>query len=228
MSDSSQLTCKVVVVGQCAVGKTTLLFTLAGDKTGQDAYVAPVWDNVSWQFLVDNATAVTCGLWDTAGQDDYDRLRPLTYPGTDVFLICFAVDSPSSFERVRSKWVPEVQHHQPSVKYVLCALKTDLRDNPAHLNHLPISAQQGQALAEEIGAMAYFEMSSVRNEGVNQCFEGSLSLWLRTRSPSSRAGGLFSSRRVAFALSRHSEHAPTTASTTRLAAARKAACSDVY
>ena len=54
---------------------------------------------------------VSLGLWDTAGQEDYDRLRPLSYPQTDVFLICFSVVSPSSFENVTSKWCPEIKHH---------------------------------------------------------------------------------------------------------------------
>ena len=51
----------------------------------------------------------TLGLFDTAGQEDYDRLRPLSYPQTDVFLVCFSVTSPASFENVKEKWFPEVR-----------------------------------------------------------------------------------------------------------------------
>ena len=47
---------------------------------------------------------INLGLWDTAGQEDYDRLRPLSYPQTDVFLLCYAVSSPSSFENIKNKW----------------------------------------------------------------------------------------------------------------------------
>lgn len=46
---------------------------------------------------------VSLGLWDTAGQEDYDRLRPLSYPQTDVFLICFSVASQASFDNVKYK-----------------------------------------------------------------------------------------------------------------------------
>lgn len=46
---------------------------------------------------------ISLGLWDTAGQEDYDRLRPLSYPQTDVFLVCFSIVSPPSFDNVLSK-----------------------------------------------------------------------------------------------------------------------------
>ena len=46
---------------------------------------------------------ISLGLWDTAGQEDYDRLRPLSYPDSHVILICFAVDSPDSLDNVQEK-----------------------------------------------------------------------------------------------------------------------------
>lgn len=52
-------------------------------------------------------------------QEDYDRLRPLSYPMTDVFLICFSVVNPASFQNVREEWVPELQEYAPNVPYLL-------------------------------------------------------------------------------------------------------------
>lgn len=69
--------------------------------------------------MVVDGISVSLGLWDTAGQEDYDRLRPLSYPQTDVFLICFSVASPSSFENVTSKWYPEIKHHCPDAPMIL-------------------------------------------------------------------------------------------------------------
>lgn len=57
-----------------------------------------------WSFFFQ----VELALWDTAGQEDYDRLRPLSYPDTDVILMCFSVDSPDSLENIPEKWTPEV------------------------------------------------------------------------------------------------------------------------
>ena len=72
---------------------------------------------------------INLGLWDTWGQEDLDRLRPLSYPMTDVFLVCFSVVSPTSYENVAAKWIPELRHHAPTAPIILVGTKTDLRED---------------------------------------------------------------------------------------------------
>ena len=76
-----------------------------------------------WRVCIDDSDEpYTLGLFDTAGQEDYDRLRPLSYPQTDVFLICFNVTSPPSFENVKEKWFPEVRHHCPATACIIVGI----------------------------------------------------------------------------------------------------------
>lgn len=117
------------------------------------------------------------GLWDTAGQEDYDRLRPLSYPQTDVFLICFSLVSPPSFENVRTKWWPEISHHAPNIPMILVGTKLDLREDPETISKLrerrmaPISYQNGNAMARDIGATKYLECSALTQKGLKGVFD---------------------------------------------------------
>ena len=63
------------------------------------------------QLLLSYFAQVELALWDTAGQEDYDRLRPLSYPDTDVILMCFSIDNPDSLENIPEKWTPEVSSY---------------------------------------------------------------------------------------------------------------------
>ena len=60
-------------------------------------------------------TPVSLGLWDTAGEEDYDRLRPLSYPLTNVFALMFALDSEESLDNISSKWIPEIEKCSSSI-----------------------------------------------------------------------------------------------------------------
>ncbi|KAG7254093.1 hypothetical protein CRUP_029599, partial [Coryphaenoides rupestris] len=82
---------------------------------------------ISSTFL--SISGVELALWDTAGQEDYDRLRPLSYPDTDVILMCFSIDSPDSLENIPEKWTPEVKHFCPNVPIILVGNKKDLRND---------------------------------------------------------------------------------------------------
>lgn len=70
------------------------------------------------------------------GQEDYDSLRPLSYPDSNVFIVCFSVVNPDSFDNVKTKWVPEIRHHCPYTPMILCGTKIDLREDTDMLKKL--------------------------------------------------------------------------------------------
>ena len=135
-----------------------------------------VFDNYAVTVMI-GEDPYTLGLFDTAGQEDYDRLRPLSYPQTDVFLVCFSVTSPASFENVREKWFPEVHHHCPGVPCLIVGTQIDLRDDPAVVEKLarqkqrPITVEMGERLARELGAVKYVECSALTQKGLKNVFD---------------------------------------------------------
>ncbi|KAL3281108.1 hypothetical protein HHI36_004331 [Cryptolaemus montrouzieri] len=109
---------KITVVGDGIVGKTCLLISYTQNRFPEE-YVPTVFEHYGQEITVDDEH-YNMTLWDTAGQEDYERLRPLSYPNTDCFLVCFSVDQGlASYENVITKWVPEVRHYKPTSPIVL-------------------------------------------------------------------------------------------------------------
>ncbi|KAK9472806.1 small GTPase superfamily [Dipodascopsis tothii] len=172
---TSDIRRKLVIVGDGACGKTCLLIVFS-KGTFPEVYVPTVFENYVADVEVDGRH-VELALWDTAGQEDYDRLRPLSYPDSNVILICFSIDSPDSLDNVQEKWISEVIHFCQHLPIILVGCKKDLRFDTKTIEELqktsqrPVTVEEGQAVAEKIGAIKYLECSARTHEGVREVFE---------------------------------------------------------
>ncbi|KHJ34678.1 putative gtp-binding protein rho2 [Erysiphe necator] len=164
---------KLVIIGDGACGKTSLLsvFTLGYFPT-----VPTVFENYVTDCRVDGKN-VQLALWDTAGQEDYERLRPLAYSKAHVILIGFSIDMPDSLENVKNKWVEEALDRCPNVPIILVGLKKDLREDPIAIEEMRkrsqnfISTREAADVSKSIGARKFLECSSLTGEGVDDVFE---------------------------------------------------------
>ncbi|MCJ1474543.1 Rho GTPase [Lambiella insularis] len=136
---------KLVLLGDGACGKTSLLnvFTRGYFPT---VYEPTVFENYVHDIFVDNVH-IELSLWDTAGQEEFDRLRSLSYDDTHTIMLCFSVDSKDSLENVESKWVGEIAENCQGVKLVLVALKCDLREK--HSDEDDEAGDSAQAQSKE-------------------------------------------------------------------------------
>eukprot|EP00029_Vermamoeba_vermiformis_P013889 TRINITY_DN8837_c0_g1_i1.p2 TRINITY_DN8837_c0_g1~~TRINITY_DN8837_c0_g1_i1.p2 ORF type:complete len:232 (-),score=18.67 TRINITY_DN8837_c0_g1_i1:177-872(-) len=162
---------KLMFIGDTAVGKTSMLISYTTNSFPGD-HVPTVFDNYTATTIYKDH-AVRMGLWDTSGSSDYDKMRPLSYPGTDCFILCFSINNKESCEHVKTKWVPEIKAHTTDdIPFLLVGTKLDLRDDDNDDKDRLITVEQGQEMAKEIGASGYIECSALTQSNLKAVFEG--------------------------------------------------------
>ncbi|MES1919945.1 hypothetical protein MHBO_001687 [Bonamia ostreae] len=174
---------KCVVVGDGAVGKTCLLHSYSNNKFPEE-YVPTVFDNYSTNVMCQKKV-IDLNLLDTAGQDDYDILRPLSYTQTDIFLLCFDIGGYNSFLNIEQKWYLEIKKHNPNTPFILVGTKSDLRNNPYTKDGNKIEVidySKGEELAKKIGAVSYIETSAINLDNVKYLFDSSIIAALKSKS----------------------------------------------
>jgi len=164
--DADHVALKCVVVGDGAVGKTSMLMCYATNTFPTD-HMPTIFDNYSKNVRARDGRTVSVGLWDTAGQDEYAAFRPLSYENADAMLLAFSCDSKESYESVETKWAEELRAKAPKTPIVLVCTKIDLRDSGKGV----VSRAQGEALGDRIGATAYVECSALTQNGLPAVFD---------------------------------------------------------
>ncbi|CAI5780763.1 rho-related GTP-binding protein RhoU-like [Podarcis muralis] len=172
-----------VLLGDGAVGKTSL--ALSYSTNGFPArYVPTALDRFSAVVQVDG-DPIRLQLCDTAGQDEFDSLRRLCYPKADVVLLCFSVVSPTSFQNISEKWLPELRRHCPATPVLLVGTQSDLRQDVKVLIALsrrrekPVSPSAARTLSAKAGLLGYVECSALTQHNLKEVFDTAITAGLR-------------------------------------------------
>ncbi len=178
---------KIVVVGDGAVGKTSMLISLHTNSFPVD-YTPGVYDNFVLRGQeIQQAGAPDVHLWDTPAQEDYDRLRPLYYFDTAVFVVCYSITSPVSLENVTSRWLPEIRTHCPAAPFLLVGTKCDVRTDESlqaemhSLGRVLVDPLTARRLGDQLGASSMLECSGKTQEGLIDVVREALAVALAVR-----------------------------------------------
>jgi Ras-related C3 botulinum toxin substrate 1 len=130
---------------------------------------------------------VNVEMWYPSNGEEYKKLRPLGYPDTDLFILCFSLVLPSSLEEVQKEWLPEVKEHCPDTPYILVGLLSDSRDSfEKHAEEYrekgwePVPTAKGEEMKEAIGAQAYVECGARINYNVKKVFHTAIKIVLHS------------------------------------------------
>jgi small GTP-binding protein len=174
---------KAVVIGDGAVGKTSLLLSYTTNAFPGD-YVPTVFDNYSTNLIVEEQP-INLQLWDTAGQEEYKKFRSLSYPQTDIFIVCFSLVSQTSLENLQNMWIPELNQYCPNTPCILVGMKSDLRDTVSqHPDEFKlkgmeaVTSSRGEEMRKTIKAQKYIECSARLQYHMNEVFEEAIKIVL--------------------------------------------------
>uniref|UniRef100_A0A3B3HTD6 Ras homolog family, member Aa n=1 Tax=Oryzias latipes TaxID=8090 RepID=A0A3B3HTD6_ORYLA len=168
---------KLVIVGDGACGKTCLLIVFSKDQF-PEVYVPTVFENYVADIEVDGKQVELA----------------LSYPDTDVILMCFSIDSPDSLENIPEKWTPEVKHFCPNVPIILVGNKKDLRNDEhtrrelAKMKQEPVKSEEARDMANRINAFGYLECSAKTKDGVREVFEMATRAALQAKGRKKKGG----------------------------------------
>lgn len=165
----SEIKAKLVVVGDCGCGKTTMIKRYISNSY-TDTYTATGFDTYHSTYQVSSTYKIQMSIWDTSGDPGYDRVRPVSYTDADLVLACFSIGNPESLHNIATKWLPEIRKNCPTQPIIVVGCGTDMRTDENVLTKLakdkqtPITYEQGLKTAKDIEALVYSEVSAKTSE----------------------------------------------------------------
>jgi Ras family protein V len=131
---------------------------------------------------------------DTAGQEEFERLRVLFYPHTNVFLICFSIKDKNTFKNAIEKWLPEIKRYEPEAAFILVGTEAEARQDP-ELKSTLVKAEDALKIAKNKGFYSYVEVSARLRQGMGKVIDDVLDshydAYIRKNNPKRNDSGIF-------------------------------------
>eukprot|EP00929_Paragymnodinium_shiwhaense_P037556 TRINITY_DN19993_c0_g1_i1.p1 TRINITY_DN19993_c0_g1~~TRINITY_DN19993_c0_g1_i1.p1 ORF type:complete len:212 (-),score=41.48 TRINITY_DN19993_c0_g1_i1:158-793(-) len=178
---------KLLLLGESAVGKSSLLTRFCDDKFDSH-HVLTIGVDFKWKLSDRNGKTVKIQVWDTAGQERFRTITPTYYKSTHGVGIVYDITDRDTFVNV-SYWVEQLSQHGPDgVPRILVGNKADLDDEGLR----KVSKSEGEELAKKHG-LAFFETSAKTGQGVEDALitmaDQGLEFCLKTNPDAARGGG---------------------------------------
>ena len=165
-ADSETESCKVVLLGESGVGKTSIISQLMEQQFCEDqtSTTGATFSTKTMEF--DNYDKAICfEIWDTAGQEKYRVLTKMFYKDASIAILVYDITRLESFEELKKYWAEQIKEHAPKkIVIAVAANKSDLYENEK------VDESQGREFAKEIGAL--FKLTSAKNQtGIEELFK---------------------------------------------------------
>ncbi len=163
---------KAIIVGEFAVGKTSLCKRYATGMFKEEYKPTLGVDIFTRKIEIKDFGSVILSIWDTAGQEKFRKMYPRYYKGAKYAILVYDVTSRETFESLPS-WVEEINKHAGNIPIILVGNKVDLEA------YRQVSKEEGLKLAEKLNLHGFYEASARTGLNVNEIFESPIRLIIK-------------------------------------------------
>ena len=165
MAENSNETCKIVLIGESGVGKTSIINQYVEETFKEDQLTSAGASFSTKKIELKNGNIGTLEIWDTAGQEKFRSLTQLFYKEASAAILVYDITRKNSFDEIKNYWIKQVKEKSPNnVIIALVANKIDLFENE--------EVEEKVARDFANNERALFMMTSAKNkEGIDELFE---------------------------------------------------------
>ena len=164
-TETEYATCKVVLLGEAGVGKTSIISRYVSNTFSEVLMSTTGASFATKKVELDDEHKIKFQIWDTAGQERFRSLAKIFYQNAAVAVLVYDITRRDSFEKLKEFWIKELKENAPSdIILAIAANKSDLYENEV------VSLKEGKDLSQEINAI-FKSTSAMLSHGIDELFK---------------------------------------------------------